>query len=138
MKRKVFALIAVCAFLLTGCNLQGDGKWALPSDAPTYQLIDNEDDGVVTVFYNGRTYVPYGTVSGRVTESDIKECIGSIRNDGRRLYLLNDDKDGNFIMVCNIGGIMDQPEFWRASDTKREKIYHPDYITPSTDEMRTW
>ena len=39
---------------------------------------DNPEDGYMAVEYNGRLYVPYGTLKGMITPKNVKECIGYI------------------------------------------------------------
>ena len=103
----------------------------------------NDDDGVgyLTIEYNGRTYMPYGTLKGSLKEKNIDKCIGYriqdensssiVGKDNKdiRIYTLVDDKDNNFLMEYYIGtNLMNQPSFYRAIDTKGKNISVPNYI----------
>lgn len=46
-----------------------------------------------------------------------------------RVYTLANDKDENFLMVYYIGeSLMNQPDFYRAQDTKDKNIEIPNFI----------
>lgn len=121
------------------------GNQALP-EAPiafhTTSFTDIADDsGYLVIEYKGRKYMPYGTIKRRIKENDIDECIGYLfqdenvtsipdeNNTDTRIYTLAEDKDNNFLMDYYIGTIlMNQPNFWRAVDTKGKDIFIPDCI----------
>ena len=109
----------------------------------TTEFIDTADDdaGYLVIEYNGRRYMPYGTIKRSVKESDIDRCIGYIVHDEKftsmidvnntdtRIYLLAEDNDNNFLMEYYIGThLMNQPIFWRAVDTKGKEIFIPNCI----------
>jgi len=98
--------------------------------------IDHSDDDAsyATIEFEGRTYMPYGTVKKSVRGSDVDRCIGFFVQDGvddtdRRVYTLAADPDHNFLMDRYSGKtIMEQPSFWRAVDTRGKDIPVPEYI----------
>ena len=145
---KISGIILLVALLfgLTGCGVKYP---ELEKDAIGFQTvsyIDENDDnaGYLMIKYNGRTYIPYGTLKGIIKEKDIDKCIGYIIQDENnssvvdkdnkdtRIYTLTDDKDNNFLMEYYIGtSLMNQPIFYRAIDTKGKNINIPRYIGDS-------
>lgn len=145
MKKKILGilLMGVLVLSLTGCGIKYPD---LEKDAIGFQTsnyIDENDDGAgyLTIEYNGRTYMPYGTLKGSLKEKDIDKCIGYIiqnensssiidkDNKDTRIYTLIDDKENNFLMEYYIGtDLMNQPSFYRAIDTKNRDINIPKFI----------
>lgn len=102
---------------------------------------DIDDTLYGSLNYNDRIYIPYGTLKGQIKTKDIKNCIGYIIQDENsssttnlndkdtRVYTLANDKDENFLMVYYIGeSLMNQPDFYRALDTKDKNIEIPNFI----------
>lgn len=102
---------------------------------------DIDDTLYGSLNYNDRIYIPYGTLKGQIKTKDIKNCIGYIIQDENsssttnlndkdtRVYTLVNDKDENFLMVYYIGeSLMNQPDFYRALDTKDKNIEIPNFI----------
>ena len=145
MKKKllVFFLIGVIAIGLTGCGVKYPD---LEKDAigfKTISYIDENDDnaGYLAIEYEGRTYMPYGTLKGTIKEKNIDKCIGYIiqdensssvedeNNKDTRIYTLTDDKEHNFLMEYYIGtNLMNPQTFYRAIDTKDKDINIPIFI----------
>lgn len=138
MKKNMLLLLAFC-LLLTGAACGGRRFPDPPADAvgfPMGTYVDEGDDdamyGVVT--FEGRTYMPYGTLKNRITPEDADVCIGWLVQDetedrDERLYTLRADPEHNFLMQRYAGeSVMDQPTFWRAADTKGKSVSVPDYI----------
>ena len=141
LKRIILLLtILVC---LTGC----ESKYPeLEKDAiglKTTTILDEKDDDAtyLAVEYNGRTYIPYGTIKRSIKKKDIDKCIGYLiqdentssiideKNKDTRIYTLKEDKENNFLMEYYIGTtLMNQPSFYRALDTKGSNIKIPKYI----------
>lgn len=138
------ALMSIIVLSLTGCGIKYPD---LERDAIGFQMsnfIDESDpneSGYLTFEYNGRTYMPYGSLKGTIKEEDIDKCIGYIiqdensssvvdKNDkNTRIYTLSSDKDNNFLMEYYIGTtLMNQPSFYRAIDTKNKNITIPKFI----------
>lgn len=129
-KRFLIAPVVVLAMLLSGCSSKYDkGSWALADGVQEITLEDIKDIGMMAIDFNGRTYLPYGTIAGSVDEDSVRECVGYINGDRRdRLYLLSEDPKENYLMEVDTAGIMSQPVFWRASDTRGMDIFTPPYI----------
>ena len=145
MKIKILTAILIVLFLfcLTSCNIRYPelGKDAIAFQAGSF--VDENDDsaGYLTIEYNGRTYIPYGTLKGTLTAKDLDKCIGYIVRDENssfvvnkddtdtRIYTLTDDPDNNFLMEYYIGTtLMNQPSFFRALDTKGKDIIIPEIV----------
>ncbi len=141
--KKVLLLLFIC-LLITGCGSELPELDDAAIGFYTGSFVDIEDDnaGYMTFEYNGRTYMSYGTIKGIMNwGKDIDKCIGYIvqdenasqvvdlENKETRVYTLVDDKDNNFLMVYYIGTtLMNQPDFFRAIDTKGIDINIPRYI----------
>ncbi len=94
---------------------------------------DNPEDGYRTIEYKGRTYLPYGTLGKTIRKNDIGTCLGYLVQDGEKLeevrvYTLTGDTEQNYLMDYNQIGVMEQPSFWRAMDTKGKEVFTPAYI----------
>lgn len=137
MKRFVLTLFALTVLVLcAGCI--GGRNSGLPKGAVgfvTKEFADPKDpeDGYMAIEYNGRTYLPYGTVKSSLKDSELGACIGYIIQDGvpdenLRVYLLADDPDANWLIEKNVKGFMDQPTFLRAADTAGKDIEIPDFV----------
>ena len=84
--------------------------------------------------YNGRTYIPYGTIGKTLHSKDIDACIGYVISDNgdtdTRLYTLTADNAHNYLMEHYVATtLMNPPTFYRAVDTKGKVIKTPDYIS---------
>ena len=93
------------------------------------------DDTYLSVTYNGRTYIPYGTLQGTLTGRDLGPCLGYLlsentKDDSDRVFPLADDPDADYLAVITRKGFMDQPMFLRAADTARQDIPTPSFIVP--------
>ena len=148
MKKKLFGIILLGVLVpgLAGCEvnypeLKDD---AIAFDMGEYIDEGNDNAGYGTIVYNGRTYMPYGTIKNSIKSKDIKECIGYIiQNENSssivdlddkdtRVYTLAEDHNENYLMIYYIGtALMNQPDFWRAVDTKSSEIDTPNYIGSS-------
>ena len=91
------------------------------------------DDTCQSIEYNGRTYIWYGPLKSRIDANDVGKCLGYIVQDGvvikdSRIFLLNADPDANYLVRFSTDGFMDQPDFFRALDSKGKTITTPEYI----------
>lgn len=137
--KRALALLFMTCFLLYGC-----GKTMYPEMPSEYiifemgEYVDSDDQDALygTIEYNGRTYLPYGTLKNSIQEKDIEKCLGYVVQDSDeadhnvRLYTLKEDLNHNFLLehyASNKAEMM-QPYFWRATDTKGQDIDIPDYI----------
>ena len=145
MKRKLFEIILFGALVLglAGCGVKYP---EIKDDAIAFDMgeyTDESDDnaGYGTIVYNGRTYMPYGTIKNSIKSKDIKECIGYIiqnetsssiadsDDNNTRVYTLVEDSNENYLMIYYVGTtLMNHPDFWRAVDTKSSEIDTPKYI----------
>jgi hypothetical protein len=96
-------------------------------------IDESNDDSYGTIEYNGRIYILYGTLKHSLKTKDINECIGYIIQDednkNSRVYTITEDLNNNYLMVYDAEtNLMNQPDFYRAVDTKGEKIDTPSYI----------
>ena len=137
-------VIMICLIALGGCSKKTLPN--LPSDAVAFEMgtfIDeNHDDAFfATIEYNGRVYIPYGTINNKYGQNCIESCVGYIIQDGhsssvtdmentdRRIYTLLGDADNNFLMDFDDSvKLMNQPTFFRAIDTTGKDIEIPDCI----------
>ena len=145
-KRSVrkFALTLLFSLLFVSCEHMVYPE--MSDDAIAFEMgeyTDESDDDALygTIEYEGRTYMPYGTLGRNIGKKDIDKCIGYIiqnensssivdENDtDTRVYTLADDPEHNYLMDYYIGdSLMNQPYFWRAADTKGKEIDIPKYI----------
>ena len=135
MKKKTFAAALLSAvMLMSGCSLLSGNKEALklPPNPRSHDQIYDEDTGDTTIKVNGKTYSYYGRLNGKISNDSIRECLGYVGGDkDTRIYTLYEDPYDNYIMVKHVNGIMDQPEFLRATDTRQKDIFTPAYIKPA-------
>ena len=146
--RRILAVLlcaVITAAALCGCS----GRKAypgLPDDPAAFTVggyTDADDDGASygAIEFEGRTYLPYGIPGSSVSARDIDKCVGYIVMDNNissvpdpdnrdtRVYTLTDDPSHNYLMDLYTGpGIMDQPSFWRAADTRGRDVYTPRFI----------
>ena len=91
------------------------------------------DDTCQSIEYDGRTYIWYGTLKSRIDGNDVGKCLGYIVQDGTimkdsRIFLLNADPDANYLVRLSTEGFMDQPDFFRALDSRGKTISTPQFI----------
>lgn len=130
-KQKLAALIMCGTILMSGCSLiNGNNEILdLPPNPQSFDQVYDEDTGDTTIKVNGRTYSYFGRLKDKMSNDSIRECLGYVDGDKNlRIYSLGEDPYDNYIMVKNIGGIMDQPVFLRAIDTRLQDVYTPSYI----------
>ncbi len=136
MRRAVWIAAVLFLLALAGCG-RAD-PYALPEEPLAFETWDftnpeDPDDGYRALEYDGKVYLPYGTLAGRIGGHDIARCLGYVVQDGEadpgmRIYTLSDDPDGSYLMEYYVNGIMEQPMFLRAVDTAGEEIHTPEYI----------
>ena len=126
------------AFLLflAGCGQRIDFELPeKPIEFHTGTFVNpaDPDDTYMSIEYNGRTYIGYGTLKSRIDGDDVGKCLGYIVQDGMimkdsRIFLLNADPDANYLVRFSIGGFMEQPDFFRALDSRGKAIVTPECI----------
>ena len=126
-------LVGITTLLLVGCF--NSSLTVLPTNPivfTQYSITNPKDisDGYMAIDYNKRTYIPFGTLSGRITKTDIDKCLGYIDDgtDNVRVCTLTADPNEDFLVIVCEGSVMDQPMFYRATDTARQPISIPGYI----------
>ena len=140
---KVF-LVVILLFGIAGCGFMYP---ELDSNAIGFEVsefIDENDfdnASYLAIEYNGRTYLPYGTLRGVLKAKDIDRCIGYVIQDENssavnnkydtdtRIYILSGDAEVNFLMEYYIASdLMNIPLFYRAIDTKGKDVFVPGFI----------
>lgn len=138
MKRMICLLTAAAVLvclMLTGCT----ERFPLPVgsvafEQGSYADPDEPDDGYQTITYLGRIYVPFGTLKGKMKDSEAAEVLGWVSrpdfpdDQGERVIRLKATED--LLMVYYVKGIMEQPMFYRALDTAGKDITLPKYVEP--------
>lgn len=133
-RAKVIVIALSLILFFMGC-----GRPNYPELSDNYQVFTEAEftDGemeYISIEYEGRTYIPYGTVKSVIYEKDIDECIGCRERDGEpyedeRYYTLVADKEHNYIMDYYVGTtLMNTPLFLRAIDTKGVETDTPAFI----------
>ncbi len=139
MRNRFAAAFFIAAAILPG--LAGCGRridYELPEKpiefhTGTFVNPADSDDTYQTIEYNGRTYIGYGTLRNSIDGDDVGKCLGYVVQDGvkmddMRVFPLNADPDANYLVRFAIGGFMNQPDFFRALDTRGKTIDTPPYI----------
>lgn len=129
-------IMTIVILALSGCGNKVD--YSLPDspirfDTGTFVNPYDSDDTYLSIRYNDRTYIGYGTLNGRIKGKDVGDCLGFIVQDGvqmedARIFLLTADPDENYLVRLETEGIMNQPDFFRAIDTVGQNIDTPDFI----------
>ena len=138
MKNRFSTIVRIVSALLflTGCGRRID--YELPENpiefhTGTFVNPSDPDDTYQSIEYDGRTYIVYGTIRKSIKGDDVGKCLGYIVQDGTvmkdtRVFLLNADPDANYLVRFAVGGFMNQPDFFRALDTRGKMIDTPPYI----------
>ena len=135
MKQLLSLLLAALLLLgLAGCG--SPVNYDLPAEPIEFRTAeftnpDDPEDGYLAIEYKGRSYIPYGT--GSVGGKDVGPCLGYIVQegevrDGDRIFPLTADPAENYLAERSVGGFMDQPIFYRATDTRGRDIDTPRFI----------
>ena len=132
----IVALAILLILILAGCGSRID--YSLPADpiefnTGTFVNPADPDDDYISIEYNGRTYITYGTINGIVPKDEMGDCLGYIVQDGvkmetSRIFLLAGVPDANYLGRFETEGVMSQPDFFRAIDTVGKDITTPAYI----------
>jgi hypothetical protein len=139
MSKRFHAAVCTAAALLpilTGCGKRIHYELPeTPIEFHTGTFVNpvDPDDTYQSIEYNGRIYIAYGTIKKSIHGDDVGTCLGYIVQDGaamkdERIFLLTGDSAANYLVRCDIGGIMAQPIFFRALDTQGKGIGTPGYI----------
>lgn len=139
MKNRIAAAFCIASALLpvlAGCGKRIDYELPeKPMEFHTGTFVNpaDPDDSYLSIQYNGRTYIGYGTLNGSIDGTDVGKCLGYIIQDGTimkkvRVFPLNADPDANYLVRIFTDTFMNQPFFFRALDTKGKTIDTPPYI----------
>jgi hypothetical protein len=127
-------LIGACVFL-GGCgnavnyDLTEDAVAISDSNDHTYFNPNDAEDRYHYVEIDGVKYIPYGTQGKRMTNREVGACIAySAADSNDRFYEVIGSSD--FVARYDVGGVMEQFDFWRSVDTIGKEIDVPDFIDP--------
>ena len=136
--KKCCALLLAAALLfgLAGCSGIAPALPEQPTEfsGETFVNPSDPEDTYLSIDYNGRTYIGYGTLKGTLRKDDVGECLGyvvhqdGVKMEDERICLLQADPDANYLVRLFAGGFMDQPDFFRAVDTAGKEIPTPAFI----------
>ena len=137
LKTSLLLLLILTLFAaLCGCGHRIDTT--LPEDPLEFRTCNfvnpaDPDDAYQSIEYRGRTYIPYGALKGRIDGNDVGACLGypvqdGVKQEDIRICLLRGDPDANYLVRIFPNGIMDQPDFFRATDTQGKEIDTPRFI----------
>ena len=137
----LFLIVVMLCLCACGSIYPEMGDDAIAFEAGEFYDENYEDISYLTIEYNGRIYMPYGPLTGKIKKDNISKCIGYIIEDeaisavvnkestATRVYTLTGDEDNNYLMVYYVDSeIMNQTSFFRALDTKGEEIETPSFI----------
>ncbi|MBR1757662.1 MAG: hypothetical protein IJ744_02890 [Lachnospiraceae bacterium] len=134
-KKKWLWILVFAILVMAGCGKNRELE--LPENPVkfvTYDFInpENAEDGYRVFDYEGRTYLPYGTLKTSLNDRDLSKCLGFVVQDEEELkdvlvYSLKADPEMNYLVMRD-QGFMSQPTFLRAIDTLEKEIETPDYI----------
>lgn len=132
MRYRSLVVMAVClSFILAGCSPLGPdaGLPSMEPNAPSYELIYDEDTGETSVQAFGRTYSFFGCVNGSMREDSARECIGYAgSNEDLRFYTLSEDPYDNYLMLRKTNCSSEDIIFLRDKSTLHQDIFTPSYI----------
>ena len=137
MNKKLLCIViaVMLSFMLSGC---GSPLASLPEEPlkfDTYHFIYSEsnDYGYRAFDYNGRTYIHFAELKGRIAKNAVGNCLGFIVQDGEEhddeyVVRLKAFENDDILMIYFPHGMMDPPYFCRAIDTKGQPLELPSYI----------
>lgn len=141
--KKICSIFVAFIILLCGCSNSLDIEYPdnpIKFETYTYVNPDNADDTYRAFKYNEREYIPYATLENSVAQNDISTCLGCIVQDGKEtdtwVVTLSDSDNNDYLMLYYPNTHNQQPEFYRAIDTKGKEISTPDYI--SDEKFEFW
>jgi len=141
--KKICSIFVAFIILLCGCSNSLDIEYPdnpIKFETYTYVNPDNADDTYRAFKYNKREYIPYATLENSVAQNDISTCLGCIVQDGKEtdtwVVTLSDSDNNDYLMLYYPNTHNQQPEFYRAIDTKGKEISTPDYI--SDEKFEFW
>ncbi|MBP0988707.1 MAG: hypothetical protein J6S92_10545 [Oscillospiraceae bacterium] len=144
IKPAMLTAVLLLTMLLGGC---GDpANYDLPAQPQEFKVSDFTNpelntDAYASIEYNGRSYIPFGTLTRKLKGSDVGECLGYItqmdlKDEATRILLLQSDSDSNFLIAVNTKSESLETTVMRAIDMKKKDIPIPDLI--KDEEYEFW
>ena len=134
IKAAALAGTLVFAAMFSGCShsLKNEERFQLPDNPESFEMTDIDSSSLNTIEVYGRTYMPYGSLKGKLKYIAIQDCLGYLDNDKNlRVYTLNDDPYDNYLMVVNVDRMNETPDIWRDFSTYGEDIFTPKIVEPA-------
>ena len=134
IKTAALAGTLAIAVMFSGCSLslKNEKRFQLPDNAESFEMNDIDNSSLNTIEVNGRTYMPYGSLKGKLKYVAIQDCLGYLDNDKNlRVYTLNDDPYDNYLMVVNVDRMKETPDMWRDISTLGEDVFTPKIVDPA-------
>lgn len=134
-KVSILAVFIFISLLVWGCA--GMYGTVLPSNPIAFSLFQvtdskNTNDKYDSIEYNGRIYVPFGTVKSTLKKSEIDQCLGYLDfgtgPNNLHICTLTADPNNDFLVRVYGYDPTEKPAFYRASDTYHQQINIPTYI----------
>ena len=133
MKKRTTFWICCIMYLFISCCGTDYSLSENPIEFSTSEFVNpaNEKDAYLSVEYEWRIYIPYG--SSRITKKDVDKCVWYIVQDWVKIddtvvCLLSEDIENDYLVEIDTVGFMSQPIFLRAIDTVWKDIFTPKYI----------
>ena len=142
-KLKIAAALAAVTVLLAGCGsqpTQSQSKYDFTMPDPPAQFVvktvDDAEDSTMkyaAIEFDGKIYVKYGTLQSDLDASEVGSCLGYLVQDGNEIkeigvFTLTSDPDRNYLVTLDNAGVMENPSFFRNSETVGKDISTPSFI----------
>lgn len=134
-KVSILAVFIIISLLVCGCaGMYGTVLPSNPIAFSSFPVTDskNTNDKYYSIEYNGRIYVPFGTVKSTLKKSEIDQCLGYLDfgtgPNNNHICTLTADPNNDFLVRVYGYDPTEKPAFYRASDTYHQQINIPTYI----------
>ncbi len=134
-KVSILAVFIFISLLICGCaGMYGTVLPSNPIAFSSFPVTDskNTNDKYYSIEYNGRIYVPFGTVKSTLKKSEIDQCLGYLDYgtgpNNNHICTLTADPNNDFLVRVYGYDPTEKPAFYRASDTYHQQINIPTYI----------
>lgn len=144
--KKIYLLVMLALIVasVSGCtSIRGGRIYKLPYDTIAFEegVYSNSadvNDTYPCIEYAGRTYVYYGNLNGRM-KNVVDHCLGYVVDsdnpDNRDLRIYSLAGTDDYLVRYYVGGIMEQPDCFRAVDTIGMTIDTPSCIQSNYDAI---
>ena len=143
-KSMITAVLLLVLLLCGGCGKPAN--YDLPAQPQEFKVVNFTNpelntDAYASIEYNGRSYIPFGTLTRKLKGADVGECLGYItqmdlKDEATRILLLQSDSGSNFLIAVNTKSESLETTVMRAIDTKKKDIPIPDFI--KDEEYEFW